>query len=133
MSELVVVHEVQQENVSKIIQLLENRHLHPVVVDDINKMGFYRSHIIRIAVPETERDMASRILAESEQHSKKQISEIVKKTNAAVIIIIALLLLAAIVGFFDERGKWFFAVWILITVCVGAALIRQAWRGRSRD
>ena len=133
MSEPIVVYKVQQENVSKIVQLLESRHLHPVVVDDIDKMGFYRSHLIRIAVPQTEHDMAVGILAEAEQHDKKQISGLVKKTNAVVVIVVAMLLLAAIVGFFDERGKWFFAVWIFITVCVGAALIRLAWCRKSRD
>jgi hypothetical protein len=132
MSELVIVYKVPQENVSEILQLLESRNLHPVVVDDIDKMGFYRSHIVRIAVPQTESDMASGILAEAEQRGKKKISELVKKANAAVIIIIALLLLAAIVGFFDEHGKWFFAVWIFITVFVGAALIRRTWGGKSR-
>lgn len=133
MSKLVTIYKVHLDNVSEIMQLLESRHLHPVVVDDVGKMGAYRSHTVRIAVPETERDMAIGILAEFERCDKRRISELVKVTNAVVIIIIALLLLVAIIGFFDKQGKWLFAVWILITVCVGAALIRCAWSGKSRD
>jgi len=132
-SELVTIYKVHPDNVSEIVQLLESRDLHPVVVDDVGKMGAYRSHTVRIAVPQTEREMAVNILAETEQHSKTRISELVKVTNGIVIIVIALLVSVAVVGFFDKQGKWFFAVWILITACVGVALIRLAWCGKSRD
>lgn len=133
MSELVTIYKAHPDNVSEIVQLLESRHLNPVVVDDVGKMGAYRSHQVRIAVPQTERDMAVNILAEFERRDKTRISELVKVTNGIVLIVIALLVLAAIVGFIDQQGKWFFAVWILITVCVGVALIHWAWRGKSRD
>ena len=133
MSELITIYKAHPDNISEIVNLLESRNLHPIVVDDAGKMGAYRSHQIRIAVPQTERDMAVVILAEAEHSSKKQISELVKVTNGIVLIIITLLVLVAIVGFFDKHGKWFFAFWILITVCLGTALIRWAWSGKSRD
>ncbi len=133
MSELVTIYTAHPDNVSEIIQLLESRNLHPVVVDDVGKMGAYRNHQIRIAVPETERDMAVDILAEAELHNKTRLSEVVKVTNGVILIVIALLVLVAIVGFFDKQGKWFFAIWMLITACAGIALIRWAWSCKSRD
>ena len=133
MSELVTIYKAHPDNVSQIIQLLESRHLHPAVVDDESKMGIYRSHEVRIAVPQTERDMAVNILAEFEQKDKTRISHLVKVTNAIVLIIIALLALVVIVGFFDKGGKWFSAVWILIVAFAGATLVRLAWGKKSRD
>lgn len=133
MSELVTIYDVHPDNISEIIQLLESRHLHPVVVDDVGKMGVYRSHTVRIAVPETERDIAAHILAEAEQRNTTRLSGLVKVTNRIILLIIALLVLAAIVGFIDQQGKWFFAVWILITVLLAAVLIHRAWGDKSRQ
>ena len=133
MSELVTIYKAYPDNVSQIMQLLESRHLHPRVVDDVNKMGIYRSHEVRIAVPQTERDMAVNVLAEFEQRDKTRISELVKVTNGIFIIIVALLVSVVIVGIFDKKGKWFFTTWILITAFVGIALIRWAWGKKSRD
>ena len=133
MSELVTIYTAHPDNVSQIIQLLENHNLHPVVVDDVGKMGAYRNHQIRIAVPQTERDMAVGILTQAEQSNKTRLSELVKTTNAIFLIIIALLVIVAIVGFFDKQGKLFFIFWMLITACAGIALIRWAWHDKSRD
>ena len=133
MSELVTIYTAHPDNVSQIIQLLENHNLHPVVVDDVGKMGAYRNHQIRIAVPQTERDMAVGILTQAEQSNKTRLSELVKTTNAIFLIIIALLVIVAIVGFFDKQSKWFFIIWMLITAIAGIALIRRAWGGKSRD
>jgi cation transport ATPase len=102
-------------------------------VDDVSKMGAYRSHEVRIAVPQTERDMAVNILAEFEQRDKSRISELVNVTNGIFLLVVALLVLVAVVGIFDKNGKWFIAVWILIVACAGAALIRLAWGKKSRD
>jgi len=133
MSELVTIYKAQPNNVSQIMQLLESRHLHPEVVDDVSKMGTYGRHTVRIAVPTTERDMAVNILAEFEQHDKSRISELVKVTNGIVLIIIVLLVLIAIVGIFDREGKWFFTAWILIVAFAATALIRWAWGKKSRN
>jgi uncharacterized membrane protein SirB2 len=133
MSELVTIYTVHQDNVAEIIRLLESRNLHPVIVDDVGKMGVYRSHQIRIAVPETERDMAIGILVEAEQHDKTRLSEIVKVVDGIILIIITLLVLVVIVGFFDKQGKWFFATWMLIIAFASIALIRFTWNDKSRD
>jgi hypothetical protein len=133
MSERITIYKALPNNVSQIMQLLESRHLHPVVVDDVCKMGAYRSHEVRIAVPQTERDMAVNILAEFEQQEKSQISGLVKVTNVVFLIIVSLLALVAVVGIFDKGGKWFLSIWILIVACVGVALIRLTWGKKSRD
>jgi uncharacterized membrane protein YqjE len=133
MSELVTIYTVHQDNVAEIIRLLESRNLHPVVVDDVGKMGAYRSHQIRIAVPDTERDMAVGILAEAEEHNKTRLSGIVKVTNGIMLIIVALLILIIIVGFFDKQGKWSFVTWMLVITLASIALIRCAWNSKSRD
>lgn len=133
MSELVTIYKAQPDNVSEIIQLLESRGLHPVVADDIDKMGTYGSHQVRIAVPEIERDTAINIIEQFEQQDNSRISGLVKSTNKIVLIAIALLALATIAVFFDEKGKWSFIVWILIVAFVGVVLIRLAWSGKSHD
>jgi len=130
---MVTIYTAHPDNVSQIVHLLESRNLHPVVVDDVGKIGSYRNHQIRIAVPLTERDMAVGILTQAEQSNKTRLCELVKMTNTIFIIIIALLVLVAIVGFFDKQGKWFFIIWMLITACAGIALIRWAWHDKSRD
>lgn len=133
MPELVTIYKAHSDNVSQIMQLLESRHLHPIVVDDVSKMGAYRSHEVRIAVPSIEQDMAVNILAEFEQQEKSRISELVNVTNGIFLLVIALLVLVAVVGIFDKNGKWFLSVWILIVACVGAALIWLAWGKKTRN
>ncbi len=133
MSEMVTIYKAHPDNVSQIMQLLESRHLHPVVVDDVGKMGAYRSHEVRIAVPSTEQGMAVNILAEFEKQEKTRISKLVNLTNGIFLLVVALLVLLAVVGILDKSGKWYVAVWILIVACVGAALIRLAWGKKSRD
>ncbi len=133
MSELVSVYRTLPENVPKIVKLLESRNLHPVVIDDVGKMGAYRSHQIRIAVPEIERDIAAGILTEAEQHNKTRLFELIKVTNGIILIVIALLVLVVTVGFFDKQGKWFFATWMLIIALASIALIRWTWSSKSGD
>jgi Flp pilus assembly protein TadB len=133
MAELVTVYKSLPGDVSKIVQLLQSHQLHPVVVDDPGKMSSYRSHEVRIAVPVTERDSAVRVLAEADRRSKGRLSGLIKATNRLIMLVIAVMLFVAIVGFFDKGGIWFSAVWILVTVIAGVALIRWAWSGKSRE
>ena len=74
MAELITVYKALPDEVTKVVQLLQSRNLNPVVIDDIGKMGSYRSHVVRIAVPETERDMAVGILAEADLQNQASLS-----------------------------------------------------------
>ena len=133
MAELVTVYKALPDEVAKIVQLLEGRNLNPVVIDDIEKMGSYRSHVVRIAVPETERDMAVGILAEANLQNRAKLSPVIKGTNAIVFIVIAVLVILAIIGFIDKSGKWFAALWILISTVVAITLIHWAWFKKPRN
>ena len=133
MAELVTVYKALPDEVAKIVQLLEGRNLNPVVIDDIEKMGSYRSHVVRIAVPETERDMAVGILAEADLQNRAKLSPVIKGTNAIVFIVIAVLVILAIIGFIDKSGKWFAALWILISTVVAITLIHWAWFKKPRN
>ncbi len=128
MAELVTIYCTLPNDVAKTVQLLQNHNLHPVVVDDPDKMGVYRSHEVRIAVPQTESDMAAAILAEAERKNAARLSEVTKATNGIVLIMIAALGFVAMIGIFDTRGAWFLGVWIVLIVVAAAALIRWAWR-----
>ena len=134
MAELVTVHKAMEADVAKVVAYLENRCLHPVVLDDSEKMSPYRrqAHEIRIAVPETERDMAIRILEQMQQQEQVRLSPLVKKANAVVFTLIAVLALLAIVGLLDARGVWFDRLCILAVVLAAPALVRRAW-GRRPD
>jgi hypothetical protein len=127
MAELVTVYKALPDEVTKIVQLLQSRNLNPVVIDDIGKMGAYRSHVVRIAVPETERDMAVGVLAEADLQNQARLSSVIKGTNAVVFIVIIFLAALAIAGFVDESGKWFNSIWILFSTIIAVALIRWAW------
>ena len=128
MAELTTVYKSRPDDVSKIVQLLQSRDLHPVVVDDAGKMGTYRDHEIRIAVPVTERDLAVQVLAEAERVQQAGVSELVKGTKGVILLLIIVLAFVAIVALLDERGMWFAGVSILLTAVVAFALIRLAWR-----
>lgn len=134
MAELVTIYKAIPEDVSRIVGLLQSRHLHPVVLDDAGKLGAYRNqtHEIRIAVPETERDMALGILAETEQKDGARLRPLINVTNAIVLLVIAVLGFVAVVGLLDTSGKWFAAVWIVLTAVVAVALIRWAWRKKPK-
>ncbi|MBP7051541.1 MAG: hypothetical protein KBE65_11045 [Phycisphaerae bacterium] len=130
MSELVTVHKAIEADASKVVAYLENRCLHPVVLDDVEKMGPYRSqaHEVRIAVPETERDMAIHILEQMQQQEEARLSPLIKKADAVVVALIAVLGVFAVVGLLDTRGIWSFGLAVLAVVLAALALVRWAWR-----
>lgn len=127
MAELITVYKSRPDDVSKIVQLLENRDLHPVVVDDAGKMGTYGDHEIRIAVPITERDLAVQALAEAERLQQTSVSELVRAAKGVVLLLIVVLAFVAIVAFLDEGGMWFAAVSMVLTAVAAVTLIRWAW------
>jgi hypothetical protein len=133
MAELVTVYCTLPDDVSKIVQLLQSHNLHPVVVDDPDKMGVYRSHEVRIAVPDVERDMATAVLAEAERQGHARLSELAKATKGIVLIMIAALGFVALIGIFDTHGTWFLAVWVVLIVAAAVALIRWAWGKKPHD
>lgn len=129
MADLVTVYQARPNEVARIVGLLENRHLHPVVGDDADRMTSYREqmHLIQIAVPTVERDRAVGILAEVEQHDVARLSGLINFTNRAVLFVIVVLGFVAIVGFVDAEGKWFALTWIVLCAVAAVALIRWAW------
>jgi len=129
MAELVTVYEARPGDVARIVGFLESRHLHPVVADDIDRMGTYRdqAHTVQIAVPATERDMAIGVLTEVERQDAVRLSHLTKVTNGAVLFVIVVLGFVAIVGVLDAEGKWFAATWVLLCLVAAVALIRWAW------
>lgn len=133
MAELITVYCTLPDDVSKTVQLLGDHDLHPVVVDDPDQMGVYRSHEVRIAVPAAERDRAVAVLAEAEGKGRRRLSELTKATNGIVLIMIAALGFVAMIGIFDTHGAWFFGVWIILIAVLGVLLVRWAWRKRGDD
>jgi hypothetical protein len=133
MAERTIVYCTLPDDVPKTVQLLESHGLHPVVVDDVDKRGAYRSHEIRIAVPAAERDKAVAVLTEAERQGKAHIAKPVKGTDGIVLIMIAALGFVALIGMFDTHGTWFFALWALLIFIVAVVLIRWAWGKRSDD
>ena len=135
MAELATVYQAHPNDVARIVGLLESRHLHPVVGNDVERMSAYRtqSQFIEIAVPVTERDMAVGILAEVEQHDVVRLSHLVNVTNRAILFVLIALTFVAVVGFLDADGKWFALTWVVLCVVVAVALIRWAWARKPRD
>jgi hypothetical protein len=133
MSELVVVYKALPDEAQKIVELLESSNLNPVVIDDVEKMGAYRNHEIRIAVPQTERDIAAGILAETDRQNQTSLIQTIKISNTIVFIIAASLGIIAIIGILDTESRWFIASWLLLTAVVAAALIRWAWFKKSNS
>jgi hypothetical protein len=129
MAKLVTVYQARPNEVARIVGLLENRHLHPVVGDDADRMTSYREqmHLIQIAVPIVERDMAVGVLAEVEQCDKVRLFHLINVTNRAVLFVVVVLGFVAIVGFLDAEGKWFALTWIVLCAVAAVALIRWAW------
>jgi hypothetical protein len=129
MAKLVTVYEARPSDVARIVGFLERRHLHPVVADDIDRMGTYRdqAHTVQIAVPATERDMAIGVLTELERQDEVRLAHLTKVTNAAVLFVIVVLAFVAIVGVLDAEGKWFAATWAILCAIAAVALIRWAW------
>jgi hypothetical protein len=133
MSELVVVYKALPDEAQKIVELLESSNLNPVVIDDVEKMGAYRNHEVRIAVPQTERDIAADILAETDRQNQTRLEQNIKISNIVIFFIAVSLGVIAVIGILDTEGRWFIASWLLLTTVVAAALIRWAWFKKSNS
>lgn len=133
MAELVTVYTTLEPDACRVVQYLRSRNLNPVVLDDLGKMGTYRNHAheVRIAVSQTERDMALSVLAEMERDSETRLAPHVKVASGAVMLLMTILGFVAIVALLDRSGKWFAAVWLVLTTAVAVALIRWAWRKKA--
>ena len=129
MAKLVTVYEARPNEVSRVMGLLENRHLHPVVGDEPGRMTSYReqTHLVRIAVPATERDYAVGVLAEAQQQDVARLSHLISTTNRAALFVLVALGFVAVVGVLDAEGKWFALTWIVLCLAAAVALIRWAW------
>lgn len=129
MARLVTVYEARPNEVARIVGYLENRHLHPVIGDDPGRTTAYReqTHLVQIAVPAVERDMAVGVLADLERRDQARLSHLVKVTNGAVLFVLVVLGFVAIVGFVDADGKWFALTWLVLCLVASVALIRWAW------
>lgn len=135
MGELVTVYEARPNEVARIVGLLENRHLHPVIGDDAERMTAYReqTHLVQIAVPAVERNMAVGVLADLERREHARLSHLVKVTNGAVLFVLVVLGFVAIVGFVDADGKWFALTWLVLCLIAAVALVRWAWARKPQD
>ncbi|MBN1361572.1 MAG: hypothetical protein JW993_13320 [Sedimentisphaerales bacterium] len=132
MAELVTVYCTLPDDVSKIVRLLERHGLHPVIVDDPDKMSAYRGHEVRIAVPAGERDRAVAVLAEADRAGNARICELTKATNGVILILVAALGFVALIGIFDTQGAWFLGVSVALFAALAVVLIRWAWRKEPR-
>jgi len=130
MAELVTVYRAPATDVSRVVGYLQGRNLNPVVLEDADATGAYRSGAreIRIAVPQTQQDAARAVLAELEKQDQARLSPTVKVANRVVLLVIAALSFVALVGLLDQGGKWFLAAWLVVTAAVAVALVRWAWR-----
>ena len=134
MAKLVTVYRAIPTDVARVVGHLENRCLHPVALDDMEARGTYRNqaHEIRIAVPETEHDMALHILQEWEQCDQARLQPLVKATNGILFLLVTALSLLAVVGLLDSRGWWFFGLSLLLAGVAAFALIRWGWRQKPK-
>jgi hypothetical protein len=133
MEELAIVYRATPADVPRVVGYLESHAVHPIVIDEVEKMGPYRgqTHQIRIAVPETQRDMAIRILARMERQDTLRLFPVIRKARTVVLLLIAALAVLAVVGLLDARGAWFAGIGLLLAAAGAVVLIRWAWRGES--
>ena len=129
MARLVRVYEARPHDVARIVGLLESHNLHPIVADDVDRMGTYRdqTHTVEIAVPATERDTALGVLAENERQDRTRLAHLIKVTDGAVLFVVVVLVFVAVVGVLDADGKWLAATWVVLCAVASIALIRWAW------
>ncbi len=130
MAELVTVYRALAGDVPRVVGYLRSRNLDAVVLDDAGKMAAYRHEVqeVRIAVPETQQDMARAVLVEMDKQDEARLSATVKTARGVMLLITLALALVGVVGLLDPGGKWFVGVWIILTAAVAVALIRRAWR-----
>ena len=91
MAELVTVYRALADDASRVVGHLRSRNLDAVVLDDVGKMAAYRHEVqeVRIAVPETQRDMARAVLAEMDEQDEARLAPTVKTAHGVVLLIIA--------------------------------------------
>jgi len=130
MAELVTVYRALAGDVPRVVGYLRSRNLDAVVLDDAGKMAAYRHEVqeVRIAVPETQQDMARAVLVEMDKQDEVRLSATVKTARGVMLLITLALALVGVVGLLDPGGKWYVGVWIILTAAVAVALIRRAWR-----
>jgi len=130
MAELVTVYRALAGDVPRVVGYLRSRNLDAVVLDDAGKMAAYRHEVqeVRIAVPETQQDMARAVLVEMDKQDEARLSATVKTARGVMLLITLALALVGVVGLLDPGGKWYVGVWIILTAAVAVALIRRAWR-----
>ena len=135
MARLVTVYEARPEDVAQIVGMLESRHLHPVVPEDVGRRSAYRrgSSLVQIAVPETERDMAIGVLAEFERQEDSRLKQLTKVTDSAMLFVIVVLAFVAVVGILDAEGKWHAALWGVLCLIASVAVIRAAWARKGGE
>lgn len=135
MAKLVTVYEARANEVARIVGFLESRHLHPVVVDVVDRMTTYheQSHLIRIAVPAVERDRALGMLTDTEHCDEARLSHLIKVTNGAVLFVLMVLGFVAVVGVVDAEGIGDALIWIVLCVMAAVALIRWTWTRKPQD
>jgi Flp pilus assembly protein TadB len=129
MAELIVVYRTSPDNVQRTLQVLASRHLHPVLLDEPAKASRYRPGdlLVRIAVPETERDMATAILAEAEQQTETRLAPAMKTIRAGFLLMAVAAALVVAMGLIDTGGRWF-AVTLIVLGLVFVAVFLWAIR-----
>jgi len=129
MSELAMVYKASAADVSRVMGYLRRRNLNPVLLDDAEPKGTYRdqAYEVRIAVPETQREMALNVLTEMESQERTRLTPHTKVAGSAVMLLMVAGGLVALVSLMDRSGKWFIALWLLLTAVAAVALIRWAW------
>lgn len=129
MSELAMVYKASAADVSRVMGYLRRRNLTPVPLDDVEPKGSYRDHAyeVRIAVPETQREMALNVLAEMEREEQTRLAPHTKVAAGVVMLLLVAGAFVALVGLMDPTAKWFIALWLLLTAVAAVALIRWAW------
>jgi Flp pilus assembly protein TadB len=134
MAELIVVYQANPDNVQKAVQVLESRHLHPVILDEPEKASGYRTrnYLVRIGVPETERDMATHVLAEAERQSEAKLTPAMKTIHAAFIFMVVAAGLVVAIGLIDGGGKWFGATLIAVGLLFLALFLRAIRKQKPR-
>jgi len=135
MAKLVVVHKTLENDVPKVVAHLENRCLHPTVLDESETMSAYRrsANEIRIAVPETEQDMAVRILDQMQRQEHLLAIPAIKKANATFLLIAAALIVLIVLLLLDIDQMYILAIEGCLVAIAAISLIRRAWRRNTDD
>jgi hypothetical protein len=135
MSEHVVVCRAIAGEAQKTVALLQRRHLHPVIMDEVEAAGGYRSHdrVVRIGVPATERDMAAAILAQAEQQSEASLAPTLRRIQVGFLLAAFAVIFVMLVGVVDKGGRWLAVLTMILCLSVAVLLLRWGWSRGPRD